>query len=120
MSFVMNKPVEQFLSFLAVHANEPESGCLLDKEQGLPGSCAFAVAPPRCITVWREGYFLSVSYWLTGHHVLSFSWEIPELKLLYLPFYFFITASLTPKLHLNVDLTHSVNCCIPSVQNSGT
>ena len=70
--------------------------------------------------MWREGYFLSVSYWLTGHHVLSFSWEIPELKLLYLPVYFFITASLTPKLHSNVDLTYSVNCCIPSVQNSGT
>ena len=33
MSFVMNRPVEQFLSFLAVHANKPDSCCILDKEE---------------------------------------------------------------------------------------
>ena len=120
MNFVMNKPVEQFFSFLAVHANVPSSCCVLDKEQVITGSWAFAMAPPMFVSVWREGCFLSVSCWFTGHHVLSFSWEIPELKWLYLPVYFFITASLTSKLRSNVDLTYSINCCIPRVQNSGT
>lgn len=66
MNFVMNKPVEQFFSFLAVHANVPSSCCVLDKEQVITGSWAFAMAPPMFVSVWREGCFLSVS-WLLVH-----------------------------------------------------
>lgn len=100
MNFVMNRHVGQFLSFLAVHANKPDSCCILDEEdKGVVGLICICCGPTQCSTRWPPCGWVpasyQVSYWLICHHVLSFSLEIPVLKLPYLFICLFLYHSLS-------------------------